>query len=69
LKLRRFSGLSFSNPRARVQRTFLTAVGLVLGIVFGDLTLSNTMSGTFKGPYPPPFALRQPLITARGVKV
>ena len=50
MKLRRFSGLSLRNLRARVQRTLLTAVGIVLGvgIVFGVLTLSNTMSGTFQ---------------------
>jgi putative ABC transport system permease protein len=49
VKLRRFSGLSFRNLRARFQRTLLTAIGIVLGvgIVFGVLTLSNTMSGTF----------------------
>jgi putative ABC transport system permease protein len=50
VKLRRFSGLSLRNLGARVQRTLLTAVGIVLGvgIVFGVLTLSDTMSGTFK---------------------
>ena len=50
MKLRRFSGLSFRNLRARAQRTLLTAVGIVLGvgIVYGVLTLSDTMSGTFK---------------------
>ena len=46
MKLRRFSGLTFRNLRARVQRTLLTAVGIVLGvgIVFGVLTLSVAVS-------------------------
>ena len=50
MKLRRFSGLSLRNLRARAQRTLLTAVSIVLGvgIDFGVLTLSGTMSGIFK---------------------
>ncbi|CAN5303775.1 hypothetical protein BH24ACT19_BH24ACT19_07380 [soil metagenome] len=49
MKLRHFSGLSPRNLRIRVQRTLLTAIGIVLGvgIVFGVLTLSETMSGAF----------------------
>src|ERR687896_314847 len=37
MKLRRFSGISFRNLRARAQRTLLTAIGIVLGvgILFG----------------------------------
>jgi len=56
VKLGRFSGLSFRNLRARVQRTLLTAVSIVLGvgIVFGILTLSDTMAGILKSSLPGP---------------
>src|SRR5919112_485341 len=68
VKLRRFSGLSFRNLRARVQRTLLTAVGIVLGvgIVFGVLTLSNTMSGTFKHLFTRAYGSSDLTITAAG---
>jgi putative ABC transport system permease protein len=68
VKLRRFSGLSFRNLRARVQRTLLTAVGIVLGvgIVFGVLTLSNTMSGTFKELFTRAYGSADLTITAAG---
>jgi putative ABC transport system permease protein len=68
VKLRRFSGLSFRNLRARVQRTLLTAVGIVLGvgIVFGVLTLSNTMSGTFKDLFTRAYGSADLTITAAG---
>jgi putative ABC transport system permease protein len=68
VKLRRFSGLSFRNLRARVQRTLLTAVGIVLGvgIVFGVLTLSNTMSGTFKDLFTRAYGSSDLSITAAG---
>ena len=68
MKLRRFSGLSFRNLRARVQRTLLTAVGIVLGvgIVFGVLTLSNTMSGTFKDLFTRAYGSSDLTITAAG---
>ena len=68
MKLRRFSGLSFRNLRARVQRTLLTAVGIVLGvgIVFGVLTLSNTMSGTFKDLFTRAYGSADLTITAAG---
>ena len=68
MKLRRFSGLSFRNLRARVQRTLLTAVGIVLGvgIVFGVLTLSNTMSGTFKELFTRAYGSADLTVTAAG---
>ncbi len=68
MKLRRFSGLSFRNLRARVQRTLLTAVGIVLGvgIVFGVLTLSNTMSGTFKDLFTRAYGSSDLTVTAAG---
>ncbi len=68
MKLRRFSGLSLRNLRARVQRTLLTAVGIVLGvgIVFGVLTLSDTMSGTFKELFSRAYGSADLTITAAG---
>ncbi|HEX6710313.1 MAG TPA: ABC transporter permease [Rubrobacter sp.] len=68
MKLRRFSGLSFRNLRARMQRTLLTAVGIVLGvgIVFGVLTLSDTMSGTFKELFTRAYGSADLTVTAAG---
>jgi putative ABC transport system permease protein len=68
VKLRRFSGLSLRNLRARVQRTLLTAVGIVLGvgIVFGVLTLSDTMSGTFKDLFSRAYGSADLTVTAAG---
>jgi putative ABC transport system permease protein len=68
VKLRRFSGLSLRNLRARVQRTLLTAVGIVLGvgIVFGVLTLSDTMSGTFKELFTRAYGSADLTVTAAG---
>jgi putative ABC transport system permease protein len=68
LKLRRFGGLSLRNLRARVQRTLLTAVGIVLGvgIVFGVLTLSNTMSGTFRDLFTRAYGAADLTVTAAG---
>ena len=68
MKLRRFSGLSFRYLRARVQRTLLTAIGIVLGvgIVFGVLTLSETMSGTFKELFTRAYGSSDLTITAAG---
>jgi putative ABC transport system permease protein len=68
LKLKRFSGLSLRNLRARVQRTLLTVVGIVLGvgIVFGVLTLSNTMSGTFKELFTRAYGSADLTVTAAG---
>ncbi len=68
MKLRRFSGLSLRNLRARVQRTLLTAVGIVLGvgIVFGVLTLSDTMSGTFKELFSRAYGSADLTVTAAG---
>jgi putative ABC transport system permease protein len=68
VKLRRFSGLSLRNLRARVQRTLLTAVGIVLGvgIVFGVLTLSNTMSGTFQELFTRAYGSADLTVTAAG---
>ena len=68
MKLRRFWGLSFRNLRARVQRTLLTAVGIVLGvgIVFGVLTLSDTMSGTFKEIFTKAYGSADLNVTAAG---
>jgi putative ABC transport system permease protein len=68
VKLRRFSGLSLRNLRARVQRTLLTAIGIVLGvgIVFGVLTLSNTMSGTFQDLFTRAYGSSDLTVTAAG---
>ena len=68
MKLKRFSGLSLRNLRARVQRTLLTAVGIVLGvgIVFGVLTLSNTMSGTFQQLFSRAYGSADLTVTAAG---
>ena len=68
MKLRRFSGLSLRNLRARPQRTVLTTVGIVLGvgIVFGVLTLSETMSTTFTELYSRAFGAADLVVTARG---
>ena len=68
MKLRRFSGLSFRNLRSRMQRTLLTAVGIVLGvgIVFGVLTLSNTMSGTFEDLFTRAYGSADLTVTAAG---
>jgi putative ABC transport system permease protein len=68
VKLRRFSGLSLRNLRARVQRTLLTALGIVLGvgIVFGVLTLSDTMSGTFKDLFSRAYGSADLTVTAAG---
>ena len=68
MKLRRFSGLSLRNLRARTQRTLLTAVGIVLGvgIVFGVLTLSGTMSGTFQQLFSRAYGSADLTVTAAG---
>jgi putative ABC transport system permease protein len=68
VKLRRFTGLSFRNLRARMQRTLLTAVGIVLGvgIVFGVLTLSNTMSDTFEELFTRAYGSADLTVTAAG---
>ena len=68
MKLKRFSGLSLRNLRARAQRTLLTAVGIVLGvgIVFGVLTLSNTMSGTFQQLFSRAYGSADLTVTAAG---
>ena len=68
MKLRRFLGLTFRNLRARVQRTLLTAVGIVLGvgIVFGVLTLSDTMSDTFQELFTRAYGSSDLIITAAG---
>jgi len=68
MKLRRFSGISLRNLRARTQRTLLTAIGIVLGvgIVFGVITLSETMSGTFRELYSRAFGAADLTVTAAG---
>ncbi|MGF1473728.1 MAG: ABC transporter permease [Rubrobacteraceae bacterium] len=68
MKLRRFSSLSFRNLGSRLQRTVLTAVGIVLGvgIVFGVITLSNTMSDTFKDLFTRAYGSADLTITAAG---
>ncbi|HET7480497.1 MAG TPA: ABC transporter permease, partial [Rubrobacteraceae bacterium] len=68
MKLRRFSGISVRNLRARPQRTLLTAIGIVLGvgIVFGVLTLSDTMSGTFKNLFTRAYGAAELTVTANG---
>src|SRR5919199_4071943 len=66
MRLRRFSGISLRNLRARTQRTLLTTIGIVLGvgIVFGVITLSDTMSGTFKELYSRAFGAADITVTA-----
>ena len=68
MKLRRFSGMSLRNLRARVQRTLLTAIGIVLGvgIVFGVLTLSDTMASTFKQLFSKAYGSADLTVTAAG---
>jgi putative ABC transport system permease protein len=68
MKLRRFSGISLRNLRARLQRTLLTAIGIVLGvgIVFGVITLSDTMSSTFSELYSRAFGAADITVTAAG---
>ncbi|CAA9455958.1 MAG: ABC transporter, fused permease protein [uncultured Rubrobacteraceae bacterium] len=68
MKLRRFSGLPLRNLRARVQRTLLTTIGIVLGvgIVFGVLTLSETMSGAFSNLFSRAFGAADLTVTAAG---
>ncbi|HEX2740827.1 MAG TPA: ABC transporter permease, partial [Rubrobacter sp.] len=59
---------SFRNLRARIQRTLLTAIGIVLGvgIVFGVITLSDTMSGTFKELFTRAYGSADLTVTAAG---
>src|SRR3712207_1204223 len=68
MKLRRFSGISFRNLRARAQRTLLTTIGIVLGvgIVFGVLTLSDTMASTFKQLFSKAYGSADLTVTAAG---
>jgi putative ABC transport system permease protein len=68
VKLRRFSGISLRNLRARAQRTLLTAIGIVLGvgIVFGVLTLSDTMASTFKQLFSKAYGSADLTVTAAG---
>ena len=68
MKLRRFSNLSLRNLGARLQRTLLTAVGIVLGvgIVFGVVTLSDTMSGAFKELFSRAYGSADLTVTAAG---
>lgn len=68
MRLRRFSGLSLRNLRARPQRTLLTAVGIVLGvgIVFGVLTLSRAMSESFSTLYTRAYGAADLTVTADG---
>jgi putative ABC transport system permease protein len=68
MRLRRFSGIGLRNLRARVQRTLLTATGIVLGvgIVFGVITLSDTMSSTFTDLYSRAFGAADITVTAAG---
>jgi putative ABC transport system permease protein len=68
MKLRRFSGISLRNLRARTQRALLTAIGIVLGvgIVFGVITLSDTMSSTFTELYSRAFGAADITVTAAG---
>jgi putative ABC transport system permease protein len=68
MRLRRFSGISLRNLRARTQRTLLTAIGIVLGvgIVFGVITLSDTMSSTFGELYSRAFGAADITVTAAG---
>jgi putative ABC transport system permease protein len=68
MKLRRFTGISLRNLRARAQRTLLTVIGIVLGvgIVFGVITLSDTMSSTFRELYSRAFGAADITVTAAG---
>ena len=68
MKLRRFSGLSVRNLRARAQRTLLTAIGIVLGvgIVFGVITLSDTMASTFRELFTRAYGAAELTVTAVG---
>jgi putative ABC transport system permease protein len=68
VKLRRLSGLSLRNLRARLQRTLLTATGIVLGvgIVYGVITLSDTMSGTFTELFSRAYGSADLTVTAAG---
>jgi putative ABC transport system permease protein len=68
MRLRRFSGISLRNLRARAQRTLLTAIGIVLGvgIVFGVITLSDTMSSTFSELYSRAFGAADITVSAAG---
>ena len=68
MRLRRFSGISLRNLRARAQRTLLTATGIVLGvgIVYGVITLSDTMSSTFTDLYSRAFGAADITVTAAG---
>ncbi len=68
MKLKRFSNLSLRNLRARLQRTLLTAVGIVLGvgIVFGVITLSDTMSGAFRELFSRAYGAADLTVTAAG---
>ncbi|MDP8947078.1 MAG: ABC transporter permease [Actinomycetota bacterium] len=68
MKLRRFSGISLRNLRARVQRTLLTAIGIVLGvgIVFGVITLSDTMSSNFSDLFSRAYGAAELTVTAAG---
>jgi putative ABC transport system permease protein len=68
MRLRRFSGISLRNLRARAQRTLLTTIGIVLGvgIVFGVITLSDTMSSTFSDLYSRAFGAADITVTAAG---
>src|SRR5918992_2281428 len=68
MKLRRFSGISLRNLRARTQRALLTVIGIVLGvgIVVGVITLSDTMSSTFTELYSRAFGTAEITVTATG---
>src|SRR5918997_40301 len=68
MKLRRFSGISLRNLRARAQRTLLTAIGIVLGvgIVFGVITLSDTMASTFRELFTRAYGAAELTVTAVG---
>jgi putative ABC transport system permease protein len=68
MKLRRISGLSLRNLEVRRQRTFLTVIGVVLGvgIVFGVLTLSETMSNTFNELFSRTYGAADVIVTAAG---
>ncbi|MEW6636890.1 MAG: ABC transporter permease [Actinomycetota bacterium] len=68
MRLRRFSGMSLRNLRARRQRTLLTAIGIVLGvgIVFGVLTLSETMSTSFRELFTRAYGSADLTVTAAG---
>src|SRR5919199_1732824 len=68
MALRRFSDISLRNLRARVQRTLLTPIGIVLGvgIVFGVVTLSDTMSSTFRELYSRAFGAAEITVPSAG---